>query len=168
MAFRDATRSAERTTVRRREDVPTNSWRRKMPPEEIESSGETTSQWKWLLRQDAKRRQQPWSGRRHPNGTYTQDVALQTNARSMIKSRRSPISEDNDARRTSYAPTGAPTAHESSAWMIPRTLKFTRRAREMLISKPTLPPARVQRLVRQRFCYLIDSALTYKCFGAVE
>ena len=30
-----------------------------------------------------------------------------------------------------------------------RTTKFTRRARETLISKPTLPPARVQRLVRR-------------------
>jgi hypothetical protein len=46
-----------------------------MRREEIEPGGETTLQWKWLLAQDAKRRQQPSSGRRHPNGTYTHDVA---------------------------------------------------------------------------------------------
>ena len=38
---------------------------------------------------------------------------------------RSPITEENDVRRTSDAPTGAPAAHESSAWMIPRTDAFT-------------------------------------------
>jgi hypothetical protein len=32
-------------------------------------------------------------------------------------------------------------------WLIGRTTKFTRRARVTLISQPTLPPARVQRLV---------------------